>query len=68
MQTIYVRDEETRFDAVCDECLTAQSSLYAPRGDPRVAGTLRLSVDVGFRTCRRGHRIRVRRVRAMVPA
>jgi hypothetical protein len=53
---------------VCDECITAQATLYAPRGDPNVAGTLRRSVDVGFRTCRRGHRIRVKRVRAMVAA
>jgi hypothetical protein len=68
MQTIYVRDEETQFDGVCDECITAESTLYAPKGDPHVAGTLRRSVDVGFRTCRRGHRIRVRRVRVMVPA
>jgi hypothetical protein len=68
MQTIYVRDEETHFEGVCDECLTAQSTLYAPRGDPTLAGTLRRSVDVGFRTCRRGHRIRVKRIRVMIPA
>jgi hypothetical protein len=67
-QTIYVRDEETSFAGVCDECVTAQATLYAPRLDPHVAGTLRRSVDVGFRTCRRGHRIRVRRVRVGVPA
>jgi hypothetical protein len=66
MQTIYVRDEETHFHGVCDECLAAESTLYAPKGDPNVAGTLRRSVDVGFRCCRRGHRIRVRRVRVMV--
>jgi hypothetical protein len=67
MQTIYVRDGETRFDGVCDECVTAQATLYGPRGDPQVAGTLRPSVDVGFRTCRRGHRIRVKRMRILVP-
>jgi len=68
MQTIYVRDEETHFDGVCDECITAHSTLYAPKGDPHVVGTLRRSVDVGFRCCRRGHRIRVRRVRVMAAA
>jgi hypothetical protein len=68
MQTVYVRDEETHFHAVCDECITAHATLYAPKGDPNVAGTLRRSVDVGFRTCRRGHRIRVKRVRVMVAA
>ena len=66
MQTIYVRDEETHFDGVCDECLVSHAELYAPRSDPHVDGTLRRSVDVGFRTCRRGHRIMIRRVRVMV--
>jgi hypothetical protein len=68
MQTIYVRDDETRFSGLCDECLTAEASLYAPKLDPSVAGTLRPSVDVGFRTCARGHRILVKRVRVMVAA
>ena len=68
MQTIYVRDDETSFAGVCDECIAAESTLYAPRGEPGVAGTLRRHVDVGFRTCRRGHRIRVRRVRVRAVA
>ena len=68
MQTIYVRDDETQFDGVCDECRTAETTLYAPTAEPRVAGTLRRSVDVGFRTCPRGHRILVKRVRVMVAA
>jgi hypothetical protein len=68
MQTIYVRDDETHFDGVCDECVTAESSLYAPKGEPNVAGTLRRYVDVGFRTCPRGHRILVKRVRVMEAA
>ena len=68
MQTIYVRDEETRFEGLCDECLTAEARLYAPKLDPNVAGTLRRYVDVGFRTCPRGHRILIKRVRVMEPA
>jgi hypothetical protein len=68
MQTIYVRDDETHFDGVCDECVTAESTLYAPKGEPNVAGTLRRYVDVGFRTCPRGHRILVKRVRVMEAA
>ena len=68
MQTIYVRDEETHFDGVCAECLVAHPTLYAPRTDPHVDGTLRRSVDVGFRTCPRGHRIMVKRIRVMVAA
>lgn len=68
MQTIYVRDDETHFSGLCDECLTTESTLYAPKLDPNVAGTLRRYVDVGFRTCPRGHRILVKRVRIMEAA
>jgi len=68
MQTIYVRDDETRYIGVCDECLTSEGTLYAPTPEPKVAGTLRRYVDVGFRTCPRGHRILVKRVRVMVAA
>jgi hypothetical protein len=63
MQTIYVRDNETRFEGVCDECLTAEEKLYAPKRPGNVAGTLRRHVDIGFRTCPRGHRILIKRVR-----
>jgi len=68
MQTIYVRDDETRFTGLCDECLTCEATLYAPKVDPNVSGTLRRYVDVGFRTCPRGHRILVKRVRVMEAA
>ena len=68
MQTIYVRDDETQFTGLCDECQTSEASLYAPKLDPNVAGTLRRSVDLGFRTCPRGHRILVKRVRVMEAA
>ena len=33
-----------------------------PIGATVVEGTLRAEADVGFTTCRRGHRIRVRRI------
>ena len=68
MQTIYVRDDETNFAGICDECLTAEESLYAPKGAATIAGTLRRHVDVGFRTCPRGHRILVKRIRVVVAA
>ena len=68
MQTIYVRDDETRFAGLCEECVTCEETLYAPKLDPHVAGELRRSVDVGFRTCPRGHRILVKRVRVMEAA
>jgi hypothetical protein len=65
MQTIYVRDDETQFAGVCEACVTAEGTLYAPKGEANVAGTLGRYVDVAFRTCRRGHRIHIRRVRVM---
>jgi hypothetical protein len=65
MQTIYVRDDETKFAGVCEACVTAEGTLYAPKGEANVAGTLGRYVDVGFRTCTRGHRIVVKRVRVM---
>jgi hypothetical protein len=68
MQTIYVRDDETQFAGVCETCETTEGSLYAPKGDASVAGTLGRYVDVGFRTCPRGHRILVKRVRVMEAA
>jgi hypothetical protein len=68
VQTIYVRDEETSFAGLCDQCLLTEATLYAPKCDPMIAGTLRRYVDIGFRTCPRGHRILVKRVRVMEPA
>ena len=68
MQTIYVRDDETQFTGVCEACVTAEETLYAPKGDVNVEGTLGRYADVGFRTCRRGHRLIVRRVRVMEAA
>lgn len=68
MQTIYIRDDETHFAGVCDECLASEPALYAPKCDPHVGGTMRQHVDVGFRTCARGHRILVKRVRVEVAA
>jgi hypothetical protein len=68
MQTIYVRDDETHFAGVCEACVTAEGTLYAPKGEAMIAGTLGRYADVAFRTCRRGHRLIVRRVRVMEPA
>jgi hypothetical protein len=49
----------------CDLCLSAEEgSLAARHRSAKVEGSLRMDVDVGFRTCRRGHRILVKRLRA----
>jgi hypothetical protein len=62
-QTIYLRPDATEFDAVCEQCL---ADLEEPQSLAsrlaHVHGTLRLQADVGFTSCGRGHRVRVRRV------
>ncbi len=51
----------TEFAAPCDAC--QDEGRWATVIEPSVVeGTLRLQADVGFTTCRRGHRIRVRRI------
>jgi len=63
-QTIYLRADATRFSELCDACLSAdEGPLAARHRAAKVEGSLRADVDVGFRSCRRGHRILVRRVR-----
>ena len=60
-QHVWLGPEATSFDEPCDVCLDARESLHADMCV--VHGTLRRDADVGFTTCRRGHRIVVRRVR-----
>jgi len=63
-QVVYLRPEATTFEARCDACLnTREGSLAARRRAAQVEGSLRRDVDVGFRSCRRGHRLLVKRVR-----
>jgi hypothetical protein len=64
-QTIYVLDTDIEFEGVCELCLKAEESLYAPKSDPTVTGTLGRFVDLTFRSCRRGHRICIKRSRAL---
>jgi hypothetical protein len=64
LQTIYLGPDSTAFAVPCDACLSAgEGSLAARHRAAQVEGTLRPDVDVGFRSCRRGHRILIRRVR-----
>jgi len=60
-QHVWLGPEATVFEEPCEACLAAHESLAAELCV--VAGTLRADADVGFTTCRRGHRIVVRRVR-----
>ena len=60
--------EATSFEVSCEACLArrggwADTYAWALSVDSTVIeGTLRRDADVGFTTCRRGHRIVVRRV------
>jgi hypothetical protein len=66
-QVVYLGPETTSFAEPCEACLSVEEGSIAARHRAAVVeGTLRPDVDVGFRTCRRGHRIVVRRVR--IPA
>jgi hypothetical protein len=58
-QHVWLGPEATTFDEPCEACLAAREMVSE---DPVVHGTLRQDADVGFITCRRGHRIVVHRV------
>jgi hypothetical protein len=59
-QHVWLGPEATSFSEPCEACLAAHESLSVQ--STFVEGTLRRDADVGFMTCRRGHRIVVRRV------
>ena len=67
-QHVWVGPEATSFEVPCEACLAIRSGWedkYAwslSVDSALIAGTLRRDADVGFTTCRRGHRIVVRRV------
>jgi hypothetical protein len=67
-QHVWVGPEAIEYESSCEICL-ARRGTWADRygwslgvDSARVEGTLRRDADVGFTTCRRGHRIVVRRV------
>jgi hypothetical protein len=59
-QHVWLGPEATTFEAECEACRYARESIAARH--LVVAGTLRPDADVGFTTCRRGHRIVLRRI------
>ena len=63
-QTVYLLADATTFAVPCEACLASrEGSLAARHRAAQVEGSLRRDVDVGFRSCRRGHRILLKRVR-----
>ena len=64
-QHVWVGPDATQFEATCELCGQPSRPGTHPRPDGedgRIAGTLRPEADVGFTSCRRGHRVVVRRV------
>jgi len=61
-QHIWVGPETTSFEAWCEACLSRRDLWSVATRAAHVEGTLRREADVGFTTCRRGHRIVVHRV------
>ena len=59
-QHVWLRPEATSFEEPCEACLSLRESIASDA--LIVHGTLRADADVGFTTCRRGHRIVVRRI------
>jgi hypothetical protein len=63
-QVVYLRPDATTFEASCEACRNTREGTPASRQRAaHVEGSLRRDVDIGFRTCRRGHRLLVKRVR-----
>ena len=65
-QTVVVLARATAFTVVCQAC--AELEPGAEWAQLSTQGALRLEQDVGWTTCPRGHRIRVIRAGAAVPA
>ena len=65
-QTVVVLARATAFTVVCQAC--AEGAPVDDYTALTARGTLRLEDDLGWTTCPRGHRIRVIRAGAAVPA
>jgi len=61
-QHVWVGPDATEFETSCEACLARRGAWSISVRAAYVSGTLRREADVGFTTCRRGHRIVVHRV------
>ena len=74
-QHVWVGPEATSFEASCEACqsrredwsVAVRASWMLAADGGLIEGTLRREADVGFTTCRRGHRIIVRRIGRKLP-
>ena len=58
---IWLGADATAYAVPCEACCD-EGPWSRPVAQTVVEGSLRAEADVGFTTCRRGHRIRVRRI------
>jgi hypothetical protein len=67
-QHVWVGPDATSYEAHCEACLSRRGGWAESYGwslsveNARIEGTLRREADIGFTTCRRGHRVVVHRV------
>jgi hypothetical protein len=61
-QHVWVGPEAESFEAACEACLARRDNWSVSVASTNVVGSLRREADVGFTTCRHGHRIVVHRV------
>jgi hypothetical protein len=59
-QHVWLGPDATSWEVDCEACLHTRESLASQH--VLVKGTLSPRADVGFTSCRRGHRIVVRRI------
>jgi hypothetical protein len=62
---VWLSQHATHFEAECEACRADRWSVSSAAPSPHIEGSLRADADLGFATCRRGHRLVVRRI---VPA
>ena len=61
-QTVWLSPLATHYEAECEACRADRWSISIDAPSPHVEGSLRSDADLGFATCRRGHRLVVRRI------
>jgi hypothetical protein len=57
---VWLSEHATQFEAECEACRADRWSASVELG--HIEGRLRPDADLGFVTCRRGHRLVVRRI------
>jgi hypothetical protein len=60
---VWLSEHATQFEAECEACRADRWSVSAELAElGHIEGRLRPDADLGFVTCRRGHRLVVRRI------